>query len=102
VGYGESIRVDALTLEFTAVADDGRCPFEAACLPGPGNARILVTVWLRGMVGALELNTNPELPVRAIFEGYLIELRALAPEIPRRLGPPEQYEATLFVARAPS
>lgn len=100
VGYGETIHVGELTLEFTAVAEDTRCPFEATCLAGwIGNARILVSVARGGMVGMLELNTHPDLPVRENFAGYLVELRDLAPWLPRRLGPPDQYVATLHVAR---
>jgi hypothetical protein len=100
VGYGETIHVGELTLEFAAVAEDTRCPFEASCLAGwIGNARILVDVSQGGAVGRLELNTHPDLPARAVFVAYGVELRILAPEIPRRLGPPEQYEATFRITR---
>jgi hypothetical protein len=100
VGYGETIHVGELAVEFTAVAEDTRCPFEASCLAGSiGNARILVSVSQGGTVGRLELNTHPDLPVREAFAGHLVELRKLAPEIPRMLGPPDQYEATLVIAR---
>lgn len=98
IGYGETIHVGDLTLDFTAVAEDTRCPFEATCLAGwVGNARILISVSRGGMAGMVELNTHPDLPVREAFAGHLIELRDLAPWLPRRLGPPEQYVATLRV-----
>jgi hypothetical protein len=100
LGYGESVEVNHLALEFTAVAEDSRCPIEASCLAGwVGNARILVTASHGGLVGMLELNTHPDFPGQGQFAGYLVELRKLAPELPSRLGPPEQYEALLSITR---
>ncbi len=60
-----------------------------------GNARILVTATLGRTTDVLELNTYPSYQVRAIFEGYLIELRRLQPDIPwSPRGPLAEYTAT--------
>lgn len=100
VGYGESIRVGSLTLEFTTLADDSRCPLNATCV-WAGNARILVTATLGRKSEVVDLNTYPGYQVRTNFEGYLIELRRLQPDIPwSPRGPLQEYTATVFVDRA--
>jgi hypothetical protein len=97
VGFGETIHVGTLALEFTTLAEESRCPLNAYCL-WAGNARILVTVTRGRSTAVLELNTYPGYPVRATFEGYLIELRRLQPDIPwTPRGPLQEYTATVFV-----
>ena len=101
IGFGETIHVGSLALEFTAaLAEESRCPLNATCV-WAGNARILVTATLGRTTGVLELNTYPNYQVRANFEGYLIELRRLQPDVPwMPRGPLEEYTATVFVDRA--
>ena len=97
IGYGESIHVGALVLEFTTLAEDSRCPMNASCV-WAGNARILVTATRGRSTTVVELNTYSGYPVRATFEGYLVELRRLQPDIPwAPRGPLEEYTATVFV-----
>jgi hypothetical protein len=81
IGFGETIHIGSLALEFTTLAEESRCPLNANCV-WAGNARILVTATMGGTTGVLELNTYPNYQVRANFEGYLIELRRLQPDIP--------------------
>jgi len=100
IGFGETIHVGSLALEFTTLAEESRCPLNANCV-WAGNARILVTATLGRTTGVLELNTYANYQVRATFEGYLIELRRLQPDIPwMPRGPLEEYTATVFVDRA--
>jgi hypothetical protein len=100
IGFGETIHIGALGLEFTTLAEDSRCPLNAACV-WAGNARILVTVTLGNTTEVVELNTYPSYQVRATVEGYLIELRRLQPDIPwSPRGPLSEYTATVFVDRA--
>jgi len=100
IGFGETIRVGPLALEFTTLAEESRCPLNATCVWG-GNARILLTATLGRTTDVLELNTYSGYQVRATFDGYLIELRRLQPDIPwAPRGPLAEYTATVFVNRA--
>ena len=100
VGFGETIPLGSLTLEFSTLAEDSRCPLNATCISA-GNARILVTATQGRVTEVLELNTYPSYQVRATFQGYLIELRRLQPDFPwSPRGPLQEYTATLFVDRA--
>ena len=100
IGFGETIRVGSLALEFTTLAEESRCPLNATCV-WAGNARILVTATFGRTTEVLELNTYPGYQVRVTFEGYLIELRRLQPDIPwSPRGPLSEYTATVFVNRA--
>jgi hypothetical protein len=100
IGFGETIHIGSLALEFTTLAEESRCPLNATCV-WAGNARILVTATLGHTTDVVELNTYPGYQVRAIFEGYLIELRGLQPDPPwSPRGPLADYTATVFVDRA--
>ena len=96
LGFGESVRFGTLRLEFTTLAEDGRCPYNASCI-WEGNARILLTAERGGATTVLELNTHPHYSTSATFEGYVIELRHLSPDpwMPRPAA--DRYVATLFV-----
>lgn len=101
LGFGETIRVAGLSLEFTMLAEESRCPKSVTCV-WEGNARVLITATRGSVTDVLELNSNPRFPVRAVFEGYLIELRKVNPypDTPT-LPPPQDYLVTLFVEAAP-
>lgn len=100
LGFGETVLAGGLSIEFTTLANDTRCPFEAMCLAGePGNARILVTVQKGGEVGVLELNTHPDFPANGTFAGHVIELSDLAPDLPSVWEPAQNYVATLLMRR---
>ena len=97
VGFGETINVSGLLLEFTTLAEESRCPASAICV-WEGNARILVTATRGRSTTVLELNSNPRFPTRAVFEGYVIELRSVdpypaTPSLPRA----QDYTVTLYV-----
>jgi hypothetical protein len=100
VRFGETVRVGPLSLEFTTLAEEGRCPLNATCV-WQGNAKILVTASQGRSRSVLELNTFSGHAVSGAFEGYRIELRRLQPDIPwSPRGPPGEYTATLFVEHA--
>ena len=102
VGFGETIHVGKLLLEFTTLAEDSRCPASAICA-WEGNVRVLITATRGRATTVLELNLNPRFPIRATFEGYLIELRGVEPYPPTPAPIPVQdYAATLFVDAAQS
>jgi hypothetical protein len=100
IGFGETIRIGSLALEFTTLAEESRCPLNANCV-WAGNARILVTATMGPTTEVMELNTYPSYQVRAAFQGYLIELRRLQPDFPwAPRGPLSEYTATVYVDRA--
>jgi len=98
VGFGETIRFDSLSLEFTTLAEESRCPSTANCV-WEGNARILITASRGSKTSVLELNTSRRFQTSAVFETHLIELRKLEPYpvIPAFVPSPQNYTATLFV-----
>jgi hypothetical protein len=100
VGFGETIRVSGLSLEFTTLAEESRCPTSVTCV-WEGNARVLISATRGSATAVLELNSNPRFAVRAVFEGYAIELRSVDP-YPVAVAPPraEDYTVTLLVGIA--
>lgn len=97
IGFGETIRVDALSLEFTTLAEESRCPASATCV-WEGNARILLTLTRGRSTSVVELNTSHRFPSVAVFEGYFVELRNLDPYPATFAVPlPQNYTATVFV-----
>lgn len=97
IGYGETIHVDSLALEFTTLDGDSRCPANAVCI-WEGNARILLALTRGQSSTVAELNTSNRFPTVAVFEGYFVELRRLDP-YPATAGipQPQNYTATVFV-----
>lgn len=104
LGYGESTQVGTLSLEFTAVAEEGRCPLGTSVMcVWEGSARILVTATRGTLSEVLALNTASSFGNRVIFAGHVIELRKLDPW-PTTPAPPTQfqnYTATLVVDGQP-
>lgn len=96
--YGAVAEVDELTLEFSRVLEESRCPASVTCV-WQGNARILVTAHQGSNVSLLELNTHPAFPTSVVFGNYFITLRDLQPypATPTTMPLPEGYTATLFV-----
>ena len=103
VGYAETLRLQGgVTLEFTTLSEDSRCPTNVTCV-WEGNARILVTMTTTHASSVLELNTSSRFATRATFDGYLVELRKLEP-VPVAGVPTSAsaHEATLFIDHATS
>lgn len=97
LGYGQSVQIEGLYLNFTAVNEDARCPINGACA-WEGNARIVLSALRNGQVSVFELNTHSDLRTTAYFAGYVIELRDLHPYpfVPLQIHLPT-YKATLVV-----
>jgi hypothetical protein len=106
IGYGETINLaEGVSLEFTAVEQDTRCPTNVQCVD-EGNAQILLTTFTpRGQLG-VRVNTNRTLPINAVFDSYGVELRSLDPKPTRdpvtgsSTIPVSSYEAKVFVIKA--
>ena len=99
LGYGETIDVGPLSLEFLALVDDSRCGIGG---PGvcvwEGNGQILVNATHGRDSRVVILNSNPKFPTTGVFGGYVIELRRLDPQPTFTTRPaPEEYTATLLV-----
>lgn len=95
LAYSEStlIRGTGLTLTFTALGEDSRCPEGAQCF-WQGNARVVISV-----DGAKEdLNTGVP-PHRVIRRGYTIELLEVLPypKADEEQRPAEDYSVKLVV-----
>jgi len=97
IGYGETIEVDSLSLEFSTLAEESRCPASAICV-WEGNARILLTLVKGRTTAVVELNSSSRFQTFAVFEGYYVSLRNLAPYPATPSTPlPQNYTATVFV-----
>ena len=97
LGFGETLHVEGgLSLEFTTLAEDSRCPSNVTCV-WAGNARILLTAISPRSTANVELNTSGQFPTNAQFESYSIALRKLDPYPLNGPAPAAGYEATLFV-----
>jgi len=105
VGYAETINLaEGVSIQFTAVESDSRCPVNVQCVDA-GNAQILLTTFTpRGQL-AVHVNTNTP-PRNAVFDFYGVELRGLTPEpvLNPQTGssaiPLSSYEARVFVIKA--
>jgi hypothetical protein len=100
LGNGESATVDSVSVEFTAVVEDSRCPLGTSVMcVWEGNARVLVTATRGPLSQVFTLNTAPSMGNLAIFAGHVIELRKLDPW-PTTPTPPtsfQNYQVTLMV-----
>src|SRR6187402_3000325 len=80
IGYAETINLaEGVSIEFTAVEQDTRCPTNVQCVD-EGNAQILLTTFTPRGQWSVRLNTNKTLPINAVFEYYGVELRSLDPK----------------------
>ena len=105
IGYAETINLaEGVSLEFTAVEQDSRCPTNVQCVDA-GNAQILLTTFTPRGQGSVRLNTNNRFPINANFDVYGVELRNLDPKpvLDPQTGSstiaPSSYEARVFVIK---
>jgi len=105
IGYAETINLaEGVSIEFTAVEQDTRCPTNVQCVDA-GNAQILLTTFSPRGQWSVRVNTNTT-PINALFDFYGVELRNLDPKpvLDPRTGsstiPVSSYEARVFVIKA--
>lgn len=98
---GRSVRIEGerLTVSFSRVAEDSRCPKGVECI-WAGNAKVVLRLSkARGRASAISLNTGVD-PKQGDYRGYEVKLVKLDPypkegrQIRRR-----DYVATLVVSR---
>ena len=103
IGYGETVAVGGgLSLEFTTLAEESRCPVNVNCI-WEGNAQILMTWRSPRGEGVFELNTHDKRQTSATVDSRSVTLRKLepypgtAPPTGAGSDPASGYEATVFV-----
>ena len=99
VGETVTVNGEALTVEFTGVPEDSRCPTGVQCI-WAGNARVQLVLAKGGKAAGIELNTNLD-PKKAPYLEYEVELLGLTPYPTAKGGPiaQSQYRATLVVRK---
>jgi hypothetical protein len=95
---GEAAIVDGrLTVRFSDLIEDSRCPTDVQCV-WEGNAAIAVEVSIADSLPAtLCLNTNPRFATAATYASYSIELLALDPYPSMSTATAEPFRAALIV-----
>jgi hypothetical protein len=88
-----------LTIVFTQVVSDSRCPADALC-GALGDAVVAVTLSLGGVGSPYELYAVDATKRRVTFQGYQVELSTLQPyPLASRPTDPTAYRATLLVTK---
>lgn len=88
---------DEMTVRFSAVTEDSRCPTNVECV-WEGNAQVIVEATLTGHAPTiLWLNTNPGFETEAAYHAYTIKLFSLAPYPRSDVLVADPYRATLVV-----
>ena len=102
LGVGESARIEpeALDVALVAVDSDSRCAVGVSCV-WEGDAVVRLRVGAAGAEAqTLELHTAARERRAASYRGYGVRLVGLAPRpVAGRATPPEEYRASLEVAR---
>ena len=102
IGQKARIKGEDLTINFSSVAEDSRCPEGVDCI-WAGNAKIVLKLSKsNGASTSIELNTNTE-PREKSFERYEIVLKKLSP-YPKKDSSikKKDYVATLVVKKIPN
>ena len=99
IGERVSIKKEGLTVSFTRVAEDSRCPEGVQCI-WAGNGKILLRVSkARRRAATMRLNTGME-PRQDDYRGYDVKLVNLNPYPKEGVGiKRKEYVATLIVSR---
>lgn len=99
IGQQVSINREGLTVNFTQVAEDSRCPEGVTCV-WAGNGKIVLRLSkARRRAGLMRLNTTLD-PKQDEYRGYEVKLVSLSPH-PKKNMPirRKDYVATLVVTR---
>jgi hypothetical protein len=81
VGQEVSIPEEGLILALHSVAEDSRCPEDAACI-SEGNAKVRIDITKKGQPSTtIELNTSSVVgPAEETYQAYTVKLTSLAPK----------------------
>jgi hypothetical protein len=95
---GQTTEIAAgLSLRFSGVTGDSRCPADAICVQG-GDAIVRIVIMSNGSTAERELHTGTMQPVT--FEAVRVELIQLEPyPFSSRTIRPDEYRATVRVTR---
>jgi hypothetical protein len=99
VAYGQQVAIsgEALTIAFTEVNEDSRCPSGVQC--GSAGQATITLVLSKGDSQSRTVTTYPG-PETTTYMNYTVTLLELAPNPPSLPYPaPEEYEATLVIER---
>jgi len=101
IKVGQQVTIRKLTIKFSAVHNESRCPTGVQCI-WEGNAAIAVEVSMKIKKPVqATLNTNTSVPPNELrYKGFKVRLVALNPypRINQTIGEKE-YEATLIVTK---
>ena len=98
-GQKAVVQGERLTIRFSSVSEDSRCPQGVACI-WHGNAGIVIEVVRKNAKGAQAVLNTDLSPREFGYKGYKIKLLRLDP-YPKAPDPihPQDYEATLVVTK---
>lgn len=98
LGQTANLAAEHLTIVFSRVVEDSRCPTDVECV-WAGNAKIeLRLAGSNAKPASLYLNTMLS-PRTAAYGDYQLSLLSLQPYPSAKFGPPKTYSATLLVQR---
>lgn len=91
---------ERLTIQFTDLLEEGRCPEDVMCV-WAGNSKINLKTTINGVSRNLELDTHSDMQTEVEFKGYILELVVLKP-YPKSADQSiseEEYIATILIGR---
>jgi len=99
IGQTATLPMERLSIRFTGVVEDSRCPVDVQCV-WAGNAKVTLDVSQTGKARqTITLNSNLE-PREVAYEGFRIRFEGLVPQ--PRSNPPirrEDYRLRLSVSK---
>ena len=99
VARGQTVRAQDLRVLFLEVVSDSRCPANVTC-PTAGDAIVSFELRVNTTTSEVQLHVVDPVKRSALFEGYLVELTALAPyPIAGQTIDEDDYRATINVRR---
>ena len=99
VAPGQTVRAQDLRVQFLEVVSDTRCPANVTCVSA-GDAVVAFELRIDSASSEVELHVVDPGKRSALFQGYIVELTALAPyPIAGQTIDPDDYRATVNIRR---
>lgn len=99
ISFGRTVQIEELTLIFSNVTEDSRCPSDVQCV-WAGRVVVEFTVKIGNAGGTIKMTPNPRYPQKTGFGGYRIVLFEVYPypsvETPIQIG---EYTVTVAVEK---